>query len=205
MEKIINLSDLLKYEILDLYSAEEQIIEGLPGMIEKATKPELKTALSNHLAITQKHKERLDAIKENINVEGMGESGFFSDVFGGSNSVTSRGIEGLIREAKKIMDENISDAAMDAAIIGAAQKIEHYEIAGYGTARAWANELQLSSVAQQLEKTLKEEHDANDALTDLAVGKINADAQNAVDTEPNPADEGYDRLTNSISIMNASE
>ncbi len=200
MDKIINLNDLLKYEILDLYSAEEQIIEALPDMIENATKPQLKAALNEHLLVTKEHKKRLDAIKETIDVEGAGESGFFSDVFGGSDSVNSRGIEGLIKEAKRIMNENISEQAMDAAIIGAAQKIEHYEIAGYGTAKAWANELNLTSVAEQLGTTLKEEHDANDSLTRIAVGEINAEAEVAIDSEE-PNKEGYDRLTSSVSII----
>ena len=181
MKKIIDLKDLLKHEILDLYSAEEQIIEGLPEMIENANDPKLKEALSNHLEVTKTHKDRLDKIKESNNdADEKGNTGFFSNLFGGSNSVTSRGIEGLLKEARKIMDEDMTPEAMDAAIISAAQKIEHYEIAGYGTVRAYASELKLDFVASELAKTLGDEYAADDSLTRLAVGEVNPDAENAV-------------------------
>src|SRR6266853_1217816 len=105
MKKIIDLKDLLKYEILDLYSAEEQIIEALPDIIEKANDSKLQRVLSNHLEVSKIHKDRLGKIKGTImNGEDTGESkGFFSSLFGGSNSVTSKGIEGLIKEAGKML------------------------------------------------------------------------------------------------------
>jgi ferritin-like metal-binding protein YciE len=206
MKKIIDLKDLLKHEILDLYSAEEQIIEGLPVMIENANDPKLKETLGNHLEVSKTHKDRLDKIKEAIMGDDSGDEnkGFFSNLFGGSNTVTSKGIEGLIKEAGKMMDEDMTPQAMDAAIIGIAQKIEHYEIAGYGTVRAYASELKLDSVATELQRTLKEEYDADDSLTRLAVGQVNPVAENAIDNEN--ADSGdYDRLTNSVSIMSSSD
>ena len=189
MEKIIDLKDLLKHEILDLYSAEEQIIEGLPKMIEKATDPQLKEALSLHLEVTKRHTERLDNIKATFmeNKEEQ-DNGFFSNLFGGTNSVKCKGTEGLIKEAENLMGENMTSQAMDAAIIGAAQKIEHYEIAGYGTARAYAAELNLEFIASQLEETLDEEYEADDLLTDLAMGQVNIDAESAEDDE----DDDYD-------------
>jgi ferritin-like metal-binding protein YciE len=210
MDKIIDLKDLLKHEILDLYSAEEQIIESLPAMIESAGRPELKEALTNHLEVTKSQKGRLDQIKKVIIGDDIDEEdkGFFSNLFGGSDKTTSKGIEGLINEAKRLMDEDMTPEAMDAAIIGAAQKIEHYEIAGYGTARAYASELKLDLVVTELEKTLHEEYDADGKLTQLAVGKVNPDAENAVvaDTEEqDPVDDDYQRLTNSVSIMSSSE
>ena len=206
MKKIIDLKDLLKHEILDLYSAEEQIIESLPDMIEKANDPKLKEALSNHLEVSKTHKDRLDKIKETImSGEDVGESnGFFSSLFGGSNTVTSKGIEGLLKEAKKMMSEDMTPEAMDAAIIGIAQKIEHNEIAGYGTVRAYASELKLDFVTAELEKTLREEYDADDSLTKLAVGQVNLGAENAINDE-NADDGDYDRLTNSVSIMSSSD
>lgn len=207
MKKIIDLKDLLNYEILDLYSAEEQIIEGLPGMIEEANDPRLKEALSNHLEITKGHKDRLDKIKETL-MDGNKEEndGFFSSLFGGSNAVTSKGIEGLIKEAKKILKEDMTNEAKDAAIIGAAQKIEHYEIAGYGTVHAYASELHLDSIRTELEKTLREEYDADDSLTKLAVGRVNPLAENAINTdEENDNEDLYDRLTDSVSIMSSSD
>ncbi len=184
MEKIIDLKDLLKHEILDLYSAEEQIIEGLPKMIEKANDPQLKEALSTHLEATKRQKDRLENIKATL-IEGNREedNGFFTNLFGGTNSVKCKGTEGLIKEAEKLMGEEMTPEAMDAAIIGAAQKIEHYEIAGYGTARAYAVELNLDYVAMQLEETLDEEYEADDLLTDLAVGQLNIDAENADDDD----------------------
>lgn len=193
MKKIIDLKDLLKHEILDLYSAEEQIIEGLPKMIEKANDPQLKAALSLHLEVTRKQKDRLDNIKGTL-IENNGEedNGFFTNLFGGTNSVKCRGTEGLIKEAEKLMGEEMTPEAMDAAIIGAAQKIEHYEIAGYGTARAYAVELNLDDVATQLEETLDEEYEADDLLTDLAIGVVNIEAENAEDNEDEDDDYDYD-------------
>src|ERR1017187_10813614 len=110
MKKIIDLKDLLTHEILDLYSAAEQIIEGLPDMIEKANDPKLKEALSNHLEVTKTHKDRLDKIKETIMSGDKAEesNGFFSKLFGGSNTLTSKGIEGLIKEAGKMMSEEMT-------------------------------------------------------------------------------------------------
>lgn len=185
MEKITDLKDLLKHEILDLYSAEEQIIEGLPKMIEKANDAELKEALNNHLQVTMTHKERLDDIKKVLLDEDTTEedNGFFSNLFGGVNSVTCKGTEGLIKEAEKMMGEDMTTEVMDAAIIAAAQKIEHYEISGYGTARAYAQELGLDYVASLLMQTLNEEYEADDALTELAVGQLNIEAEFAEDDE----------------------
>lgn len=213
MEKVIDLKDLLKHEIMDLYSAEEQIIEALPMMIEKAGNDKLKAALQDHLNVTQNQKSRLDEIKQllsedensgededsgeektsgedeasdNSEASGKGNSsenkeekkpGFFSRLFGGEEKC--KGMEGLIAEGKKMMSADMSPEAADAAIIGSAQKIEHYEISGYGTARAFARELKLNEVANKLEQTLNEEYAADDLLTQLAVGKINVEAEHA--------------------------
>jgi ferritin-like metal-binding protein YciE len=197
MKKIIDLNDLLKHE---------QIIEELPVMIENVNDPKLKEALSSHLEVSKTHKERLDKIKEAIMGDDSGEkdNGFLSNLFGGSNTVTSKGIEGLIKEAGKMMSEDLTPQAMDAAIIGIAQKIEHYQIAGYGTVRAYASELKLDFVTTELEKTLREEYDADDSLTKLAVGQVNPGAENAINDE-DANDGDYDRLTNSVSIMSTSD
>lgn len=205
MKKIIDLKDLLKYEILDLFSAEEQIIAGLPDMIEQANDPKLKETLSNHLEVTKVHKDRLVKIKETLMSDKGESNGFFSSLFGGSNTVTSKGIEGLLKEAKKMMSEDMTHEAMDAAIIGAAQKIEHYEIAGYGTVRAYVSELNLDFVRTEIEKTLQEEYDADDSLTKLAVGHVNPGAENAINTDDEANDDIYDRLTDSVSIMSSSD
>ena len=208
MKKIIDLKDLLKHEILDLYSAEEQIIDALPEMIESANDARLKESLSNHLNVSKTHKDRLDSIKKSL----MGDEeetndGFFSSLFGGSNSVTSRGVEGLIKEAGKLMDEDMTSEAKDAAIIASLQKVGHYQIAGYGTIRAYASELKLDSIAVELGKTLSEVYEADRSLTRLAVGQVNPGAEKAIDNreEEEAIDNDYDRLTNSVSIMSSSD
>lgn len=182
METMINLSDLLKHEILDLYSVEQQIIEALPKMVEKAKNPELKKALREHLKVTEEQKARLDKVKQTFGEgDGQGENkGFFSRLFGGgSGGEKCIGMEGIISEGEKIMKADITDEALDAAIIASAQKVEHYEICGYGTARAYARELKLAEVEQLLTQTLNEEYAADDKLTSLAVGKLNIEAEMA--------------------------
>lgn len=207
MEKVIDLKDLLKHEIIDLYSAEEQIIEALPMMIEKAGNDKLKAALQEHLRITEEQKNRLDEVKqlmaeaeaenengqdnnEDENGDGSNQKkgGFLSRLFG-TEGEKCKGMEGLISEGQKMMSSDMSAEAADAAIIASAQKIEHYEISGYGTARAYARELKLDDVAGKLEQTLMEEYTSDDILTELAVGKVNVDAefasqsQNGINTD----------------------
>src|SRR5665213_1077657 len=203
MNKIINLKDLLKHEILDLYSAEKQIIKNLPLLIEKANMPELREALGNHLALAKLQKKRLDKIKANMMKEGEGEEeqGFFSNLFGGTSRVTSKGVWGLIKETKKIIEENMTPQALDAAIIGSAQKIGHYKIAGYGTVHAYATELKLDFPATELNKTLHESYSIDDSLTKLAVGKVNPKAENTVDDEKAAFEDDFNFLSNSVSIM----
>jgi ferritin-like metal-binding protein YciE len=174
-----DLKDLLKHEVMDLYSAEEQIIAALPKMIEKANNPQLKDALSMHLEVTKRQKDRLDQVKEILmqgqkKTEKKGLLGLF-----GSDKQVCKGTQGLVEEGEKMMKENMNPEVMDAAIISCAQKIEHYEISGYGTARAYARELNLFPVAELLEETLDEEYEADDLLTDLAVGRINQEAEDA--------------------------
>src|SRR5437868_2230395 len=113
MDTMINLNDLLKHEIVDLYSAEEQIIDAMPAMIEKAKNPQLKKALQEHLRITEEQKNRLDKIKENLGDgeerTGNEKKGFFSRLFGGdSNGEKCRGMEGLITEGQKVMSADIT-------------------------------------------------------------------------------------------------
>lgn len=176
MAQMVNLRDLLQHEIDDLYSAEEQIIDALPKMVEKATEPQLKKALNEHLQVTKRQKERLDKVKqvlEKNSQEEKSEPGFLEKFFGGSKC---KGTEGLIKEGEKLMGENMDSKVRDAAIIAAAQKIEHYEISGYGTARAYAMQLGLSEVEQLLTETLNEEYQADDDLTALALFDVNLQA-----------------------------
>lgn len=176
MDKLKDLRDLLKHEIKDLYSAEEQIIDAMPAMIDKANNPTLKQALEMHLQVTRAQKDRLEQVQQLLGEYDKNEnSGFFSSLFG--DDVTCRGMEGLIDEGEKVMAEDMNPEVMDAAIIACAQKIEHYEICGYGTARAYARQLNMNNVALLLEQTLDEEHHADEQLTSLAVGGLNQKAE----------------------------
>ena len=180
MEKMNDLRDLLKHEIEDLLSAEDQIIEALPKMIDKANNSDLKRALSEHLKLTEQHKSRLEKIMKNIGVENEGSNGkkkgILGGIFGGGKHVC-KGMKGIIEEGEKIMNTDISPEALDAAIISSAQKVEHYEICGYGTARTFARELGMEQIARQLEQTLNEEYASDDLLTNLAVFEINEEAE----------------------------
>jgi ferritin-like metal-binding protein YciE len=182
MEKMKDLKDLLRHEIEDLYSAEEQIIEAMPAMIEKANDPSLKKALKEHLKITENQRNRLNKVQKLLS-EKEGEetteekkTGLLGRLFGGG-AQKCKGMEGLITEGEKVMKEDMNGDVMDAAIISCAQKIEHYEICGYGTAKAYARELNLGQVAELLEETLNEEYEADDRLTDLAVTRLNKEAE----------------------------
>jgi len=175
-----DLRDLLKHEIEDLLSAEDQIIEALPKMIDKANNPDLKRALSEHLKLTEQHKTRLEKIMKNIGSENEEPSGkkkgILGGIFGGGKHVC-KGMKGIIEEGEKIMNTDISPEALDAAIISSAQKVEHYEICGYGTARTFARELGLEQIARQLEQTLNEEYASDDLLTNIAVFEVNEQAE----------------------------
>jgi ferritin-like metal-binding protein YciE len=181
MDNMNHLRDLLMFDIQHLYSAEVQIIEALPAMTAKASSPELKQALQQHLRVTELQRERLDRVKEMMGIssdDNTGGTGIFASLF--NPGTKSKGIEGLITDGEKIMAIDMAPAVMDAAIIGCSQKIEHFEICGYGTARTYAEQLGLIDIAQLLQQTLIEEHDADDLLTALAVGKVNQQAESGV-------------------------
>lgn len=193
MEKMNDLRDLLKHEIEDLQSVEDQIIEALPKMIDKANNPDLKKALSEHLNVTRQHKSRLEKIMKNIGSEDEGSNGkkkgILGGIFGGGKQVC-KGMKGIIEEGEKIMGSDISTEALDAAIIASAQKVEHYEICGYGTARTFARELGMEQVARQLEQTLNEEYEADDLLTSLAVMGVNEEAEKPNGTSASASSRG---------------
>lgn len=168
--KMNSLSNLLAHEIVDLYSAEEQIIKALPKMIEKAENQGLKKALKEHLNVTEQQQKRLEKVHKIL----QQQDGSSEEELG---DTTCLGMKGLIEEGKKAMEEDMDPDVMDAAIIASAQKIEHYEISGYGTACAFARELGLNDVEKLLQQTLDEEYQADDLLTSLAVGSINDEAE----------------------------
>lgn len=177
MEKMNDLKDLLRHEIEDLYSAEEQIIKALPSMIEKANNATLKNSLAEHLEVTQGQKKRLDQVQKLMGEKSERKKGLFAGLFGGKHEC--KAMKGIIDEANAIMAEDMNPEVMDAAIIASAQKVEHYEITSYGTARSFARELGLTKVQELLQATLDEEYEADNLLTVLAESSINQEAETA--------------------------
>ena len=159
------LQELLVDELKDLYSAENQILKALPKMAKAASSPELKRAFERHLEETRRQVERLDQIGEALDIRLTGKK--------------CKGMEGLIEEGKEIMSEDLDDNTLDAGLIGAAQKVEHYEIAGYGTARTHAAMLGYNKAAKLLQQTLDEEGATDKKLTALAESLINVEAVQA--------------------------
>lgn len=159
------LEELLVDELKDLYSAENQIVKALPKMAKAASAPELKRAFERHLEETRRQVERLNQIAEALDVRLTGKK--------------CKGMEGLIEEGKEIMEEDLDENAIDAGLIGAAQKVEHYEIAGYGTARTHASLLGYNKVAKLLQQTLDEEGATDKKLSQLAESIINVEAVEA--------------------------
>ncbi|WP_149277703.1 YciE/YciF ferroxidase family protein [Pareuzebyella sediminis] len=157
-----NLEELFEHQLKDLYSAEEQLIEALPKMVKKATNKKLKEAFENHLEETKTQKSRIESICKTLNISPGGE--------------TCKAMEGLIREAKGFMDEAETDEVMDAGLIAEAQRVEHYEISGYGTAVRYAKELGHGSIAGKLQETLDEEYNADNKLDKLAESRLNEEA-----------------------------
>lgn len=194
MPTMDTLEELLKHELKDLYSAETQIIKALPEMIDTAKNADLKNALKDHLKVTKTQKDRLDKIQQLLGEEKQApvKKGFFANLFGSDEGEEHcKAMEGLIKEGNALLNEDMSAEVMDAAIIAAAQKIEHYEISSYGTARAYALQLQLNEVAKLLEQTLNEEYQADDLLSKLALADVNLNAdlqlRNPVETNKKPA------------------
>jgi ferritin-like metal-binding protein YciE len=167
--KFNNLEELLVAELQDLINAEKQLVESLPAMEAAASSPDLKEAFRKHLAETKQQVKRLESC--------------FNLLDASSGSEECEAMRGLIAEAKEIINSQSSAILKDAALIGAAQKVEHYEIAGYGTAKAHAKMLSLDEVADLLDENLEEEAAADKKLTKIAEGSfftsgINKLAQN---------------------------
>ncbi len=152
--KIDSLRKLYIKELRDLYSAEKQILKALPKMAKKATSPELKAAFLKHLEETKGQVGRLETIFEAQGKKGTGK--------------TCKAMAGLVEEGKELMEEDIEPAVLDAGLIAAAQRVEHYEIAGYGTVRTYARLLDESQAATLLQQTLDEEGATDKALTALS-------------------------------------
>jgi ferritin-like metal-binding protein YciE len=156
------LRDLYIDELKDLYSAEKQLVKALPKMAKNATSPELQDAFTDHLEQTKGHVERLEQIFETLEASP-----------GGKKCV---GMEGLIEEAKELLEEDAAEDVLDAGLISKAQHVEHYEMAGYGTVRTYALVLGENDHASLLQQTLDEEIKADKLLTRLAEAFINMNA-----------------------------
>lgn len=167
--KLKTLEDLLLHELKDLYSAENQLVKALPKMAKAATHPDLKAAFTEHLDQTEGHVDRLDEISELVGKKLTGHK--------------CKAMEGLIEEGSDLIAEDAEDSVRDAGLIGAAQRVEHYEIAAYGTARALATLLGKDEIAELLAETLAEEKETDEKLTELAESAINAEAEVAQDDE----------------------
>ena len=161
--KIGSLQDLLVDLVKDLYSAETQLVKALPKMAKAASFPELRTAFEEHLEQTRQHVERLQQVCELLDTSARGKK--------------CVAMEGLIEEGKELLDMKPEAAVLDAGLIAAAQKVEHYEIAGYGTARTWAEQLGLDEAADLFRQTLDEEKETDERLTELAEQMVNQEAE----------------------------
>jgi ferritin-like metal-binding protein YciE len=176
-----SLEDLVADELKDLYSAENQLIKALPKMAKKAANSSLKDAFTSHLRETEGHVKRLEKIGKMIGTSLSGKK--------------CAAMEGLVEEGKEILEEDGPDAVIDAALIGAAQRVEHYEIAAYGTVRAMAEALGESDVASILQETLDEEGEADKKLTQIAEEEVlkSAAEANQEDEESEAEEHGSSR------------
>jgi len=158
-----NLQDLFEHQLKDLYSAESQLIKAMPKMQKKASDEKLKQALEKHLEETKEQKNRLKEVCSELGIKPTGEE--------------CKAMKGLIEEAESFLKEKAEDDVRDAGIIAEAQRIEHYEISGYGTAVRFAKELGHNDIAKKLQQTLDEEYKTDTDLTKMAESRLNRKAK----------------------------
>lgn len=156
------LEDLFEHQLKDLYSAETQLIDALPKMVKSATDPKLKKAFEGHLEETKNQKKRLEEVCKELNIDPKGE--------------TCKAMQGLIKEAESFIKEKKDEDVNNAGLIAEAQRVEHYEISGYGTAIRYAKELGHKKIASKLKETLDEEYGADDKLNVMAEQRLNRKA-----------------------------
>jgi ferritin-like metal-binding protein YciE len=159
MADVKTLEDLFHETLQDMYYVENKLVKTLPEMAEKATSPELKTAIEEHLAETETHVERLEEV--------------FAEIEQEPEAKKCDALEGLIKEAEEVMGDIEDEKTLDSAIIASAQTVEHYEIARYGTLAAWARELGHEEAESLLQEILDQEKAADEKLTELAEQSIN--------------------------------
>ncbi len=158
-----NLKELFEHQLKDLYSAENQLTAALPKMAKKAKDAKLKKAFEDHLEETKEQKKRIEEICKELDIDPSGE--------------TCKAMKGLIQESEDFMEEAKDDDVLNAGMIAEQQRVEHYEISGYGTAVRYAKELGHMLIAKKLQKTLDEEYKADKTLNDLAEQRLNAKAK----------------------------
>jgi ferritin-like metal-binding protein YciE len=168
MAIVESLEELLQEELKDIYDAEKQLTKALPKLAKKATSPDLKSAFEEHLQQTEEHIERLEQVFEQLELPARGKK--------------CEGMKHLISEGEEMIRDAEDDDTRDAVMIASAQKVEHYEIATYGTLRTWANLLGKPEVASLLEETLEEEKETDQRLTSIAES-VNVEAANQGDEE----------------------
>ncbi|HZT77006.1 MAG TPA: ferritin-like domain-containing protein [Vicinamibacterales bacterium] len=162
MASVASLREHLVEELNDLLNAEQQLVEALPMMAERATRKELQSAFRRHLAETKTHERRVTQALKALNEDASG--------------TTCEAMKGLLEEGQELMSSGEPGALLDAMLITAAQKVEHYEIASYGTVRTYANVLGEKKVAQLLDQNLRDEKNADKKLTTIAEGAVNRQA-----------------------------
>ena len=151
--KIETLNTLLEEELKDIYDAEKRLVRAIPKMAKTASSAELRQALEEHLEVTKGHVERLEQVFELLGIP--------------AKAKVCAGMKGLIEEGEEVMGNDATEALMDTAIIGAAQRVEHYEMAAYNTARRLAQRLGNTDAVELLEETLTEEEEADEKLTEI--------------------------------------
>jgi ferritin-like metal-binding protein YciE len=160
--KLETFQDLITHQVQDLYSAEQQFAEALPAMADAASDEELQNALETHVNVTRKQIDRLEKVAKELGVKP-----------GGHDCAAA---EGLVEEGREVIEMDGDPMVRDAAIIAAAQRMEHYEIAGYGTLKALAQRIKNKNAARLLDETLEEERGADMLLTEIAEGWVNEEA-----------------------------
>jgi ferritin-like metal-binding protein YciE len=174
------LHDAFLDELRDTYDAEKQLTKALPKMAKASTSPELRAAFEAHLEETRGHVDRLEQVFQSLDEKARGKH--------------CEGIAGIIDEGKAIMEEDFDDATMDACLIAAGQRAEHYEMAAYGTLIAWARGMGHTDAERLLQETLDEEKAADEKLTSIAEGGVNQEAADAA--HPAEEDEEEDEMPN---------
>src|SRR6266568_1039047 len=182
--KLDSLQKLFVEQLRDVYNAENQLLKALPKMAKNASSDELRQAFEDHLEATKEHVERLEQVFKDLDEKPKGK--------------TCQGMKGLVEEGSEILEQDGEESVLDAGMIASAQKVEHYEIAAYGTLRTWANLLGKPDVAALMEETLEEEKEADQNLTSIAESLVNEAAaegeeKETDETEEEPGSRGHGR------------